>query len=77
MWPFTGVLTVTTLIIALEAPSLWRSGRRRELWTFAVLLAAGFALSAAQSLRVPLSNPLDWIIYVYKPFSDALFGWLE
>lgn len=77
MWPLLGVITATLLIIATEVPALRRSGTRRELWTFSVLLAAGFALSAAESLRIKLPNPLDWIIYAYKPFSDALFSWLE
>lgn len=77
MWPLTGVAAVTLFIILVELPALRRSGGRRELWAFFALLAVGFALSAVQSFRLPLPNPLDWIAYAYKPFSDALFGWLE
>ena len=77
MWPIISILAVGGIIIAIEVPSLLKQKEKKELWIFSILLLVAIGLSIAQSLRVTLPNPLDWIAYVYKPLSELVFGWLE
>ncbi|TMV46943.1 hypothetical protein FE783_23745 [Paenibacillus mesophilus] len=71
-----GVLAAGAAIVLIEIPFL-RKRSKKEMWTFAVTLAVALALAVAKSVRVPLPNPLDWIAYLYKPFSDIIFRWLS
>jgi len=77
MWGIAGIVAVTAAIAMIEAPSLWRKKWKKELFVFAVLLAAGSALSIALSLHVEIPNLLDLITFVYKPLSKALSSLLE
>ena len=69
-----GVLLVVTVIVLIEVPSLLKKGLIRELWVFGILLLFGTGLNIAQGLQIDIPNPVDWIIVIYKPFSDFLFG---
>ncbi len=77
MWVVAGILAVTIAIIIIEVPSLRRRQLRKELWVFSIMLLFGVGLSIAKSLQVKIPNPVDWIIVVYKPLSDALLGLLK
>ncbi|WP_257348508.1 hypothetical protein [Pseudalkalibacillus decolorationis] len=77
MWGIAGILLIALLIIIFEVPSLWKSKQKKELWVFFLLLIFGVGLSIAKSLAVNIPNPLDWIIAVYKPFSDAMMNILK
>ena len=76
MLAIVGITAAGIAIIWLELPNLRKLGRREKA-TFYTFMAVSFGLGIAKSLRVPLPNPLDWIAYVYKPFSDFLFGLLK
>ncbi len=56
-------------IIALEAPRLARQKMWRELAAFGVLLIIGMIYSYGQVLGLPLPNPTDWIMAIFKPVS--------
>lgn len=76
MWAiFFGVLAVVIAII--EVPSLLKKKLKRELWVFSILLLFGGGLSIAQSLHMEIPNPVDWIAFIYKPFSDFIYGFLK
>lgn len=77
MWAIIGILAVGGIIINIEVPLLLKQKSKKELWIFSILLFVAIGLSIAQSLRIKLPNPLDWVAYVYKPLSDLIFGWLE
>ncbi|MDF2714582.1 MAG: hypothetical protein K0R28_1507 [Paenibacillus sp.] len=70
-----GVMAAGAAIVLIELPS-WRKWSKKEKWTFSVTLTVALTLAVAKSARAPLPNPLDWIAYLYKPFSDLVFGWL-
>ncbi len=77
MWAVAGIIAVTIAIFMFEVPSLRRKQLRKELWVFSILLLFGSGLSVALSLHMKIPNPLDLLIVVYKPLSDALFGLLK
>ncbi|MBD0383012.1 hypothetical protein [Paenibacillus sedimenti] len=77
MWTIAGILIAAALIVIIEVPALWRKKWIKEIWVHAILLLIGTGLSIALSLRVKIPNPLDWITFVYKPFSDLLANWLK
>jgi hypothetical protein len=75
MWSIAGILIVTLFIAAIEIPSLL--GKKKELWVFSFLLLLGSGLSIAQSLHANISNPLDWMTFIYQPFSNWITSALK
>ncbi|MEF3312418.1 hypothetical protein PV433_26375 [Paenibacillus sp. GYB004] len=70
-----GIMTAGIAIVWLELPKLRKLGMREKA-SFYTFLAVSVGLGIAHSLRLPVPNPLDWIAFVYKPFSNWLFGLL-
>ena len=66
------IVAASVLIALLEFPALWRKQSWKELCTVSVLLLAGTLLSVALVLHIPIPNPANWIVYVFKPASDAV-----
>lgn len=66
------IVATAVLIGLLEAPALWRKRSWKELWTVCVLLLAGTLLSVVQVLHMPIPNPADWIIFLFKPASEVV-----
>lgn len=77
MWPVVGIIVTAAAIAYAEAPRLARNGMYKELAIFAALLAFGLAVSVMNALRVPLPNPLDAIVFLFKPIGKFLFGMLS
>ncbi|WP_028559438.1 hypothetical protein [Paenibacillus pinihumi] len=71
MW-LVVVILFTAVIIWYEAPALLKHGQFRELAFFGILMLIAFALTAAQSLKVKMSNPLDAIVALYSPLSRII-----
>ncbi|GAB7388183.1 hypothetical protein BSNK01_20200 [Bacillaceae bacterium] len=71
------ILAVSLIIALIEVPPLLKKRRGRELWVFSVLLLFGTGSAIAESLRVNIPNPIDWIIFVYKPISDFITAMLQ
>lgn len=77
MWVITGFLITGGLIAAMETPYLIKKRMIKELLFFAVILLIGVILSILQALKIPIPNPLDWIIAIFKPIGDIVLGMLE
>ncbi|OAB48345.1 hypothetical protein [Paenibacillus antarcticus] len=77
MLSITGILVIVTVVIAFEFPPLWRKKLKKEIWAFSLLLLIGSVLGIVQALEVKIPNPLDWVIAVYKPFSEMVDIWLK
>jgi len=74
MWPVAAVLAVGIISFAIEAPTLIKTSKRKELWFFSVLLLAGIALCIAVNVGVKVISPLEWIRFVYEPISKTILG---
>jgi hypothetical protein len=64
------ILMSAVVVVILEVPSLRREKMRRELLAFAVLLLAATGLSLAIAWHLPVPNPTDWLIMIFKPVHD-------
>jgi hypothetical protein len=72
----TGIIAaiiVSVLVILYEVPRLSKKKLWKELWVFSVLLAIAVMLNVAESLHIPIPNPLDLITIIYKPMSKIFF----
>ncbi|MFH5185800.1 hypothetical protein ACHHV8_25845 [Paenibacillus sp. TAB 01] len=77
MWVVIGIFIAASGIIAIDVPYLRSQGLRKELWVFSFLLLIGVGLNLALFvLHWAIPNPLDLIIFVYKPVSRLVFGLL-
>ncbi|MFJ7737464.1 hypothetical protein ACIQ2D_14215 [Lysinibacillus sp. NPDC097287] len=72
MFSTLGILTVTALIIYFEKPKLLKSGERKTIWMFLILLIIGAALNIGVALNLNIPNPLDLITSIFNPFADLL-----
>ncbi|WP_409345682.1 hypothetical protein [Paenibacillus sp. MBLB4367] len=77
LWPIASIVLITAAIIAIELPYMRRNNMKRELVVFSILLAAGFGLSLTEALEITIPNPLDWMTYVFRPYSDLVYGSLK
>ncbi|EPR07709.1 hypothetical protein L323_19460 [Ruminiclostridium papyrosolvens C7] len=66
------VLTFSTILCFFEIPQMVNSKSYRDLWAFCILLALGVIMAILRSLNVKISNPSDWVAWVFSPFSDLL-----
>jgi hypothetical protein len=72
-----GIILTVTVGALLEVPSLLRKKMKKELRIYAILLVVSTTLSILLAAHVKLPNPLDWIIAIYKPVSDAVLKLLS
>ncbi|WP_205665300.1 hypothetical protein [Pseudalkalibacillus hwajinpoensis] len=73
-------LLIGIIILAfsiVEIPKLRKNKKKKELWTYSILLLIGYPLLVAQIMNVPIPNPLDLITFVYHPMSQFLFAVLS
>ncbi len=67
-----GIILSAAAIMILEVPYMLRKRLKKELWVFSLLLLLGVGISSAEALQWAIPTPLDWITFVYKPFTDFL-----
>ncbi|MCQ6557407.1 hypothetical protein [Paenibacillus mendelii] len=77
MLAIAGFMVIVAGIIAIDAPPLWRKKQKKELWIFFILLFFGTTLGILHFSIHKIPNPVNWIIIVYKPFSDMIATWLK
>ncbi|MGG4444867.1 hypothetical protein HP398_11385 [Brevibacillus sp. HB1.4B] len=77
MWTIMMILLISLLIAIFEVPYLRKNAMKREMLVFFILLVVATGLGIAESLEANIPNPLDWITFVYKPFSDFILGTVE
>lgn len=61
------IVLVIAVIIAFEAPGLFRRKMWRELATFGVLMFIGAVLSLGRALKLPVPNPTRGIEAIFGP----------
>jgi hypothetical protein len=66
------VMVFATVLSFVEVPKMLKSKSYREFWIFSILLLLGVTLAILKSLSVPLSNPSDWVAWVFSPVSDLI-----
>lgn len=71
----TGIIILAYSVI--EIPKFKKTKKKKELWTFSILLLVGYSLLIAETMKAPIPNPLDLITFVYKPVSSGLFALLS
>lgn len=71
------IFIVVAVIIAIEVPLMWRRKLIKEMWVFSFLLLLGTFFSLINALHISVSNPLGWMIFIYKPISDMVSAWLS
>ncbi|RJE86101.1 hypothetical protein D3P07_18630 [Paenibacillus sp. 1011MAR3C5] len=67
-----GILATAVVIAMLEVPGLRKKRQVKEIWLFMILLLFGTGVGIAESLHLPLPNPLDWVSYVYRPIGQLV-----
>ncbi len=71
------ILIVVAVIATIEVPLMWRKKLIKEMWVFSFLLLLGTFFSLINALHISVSNPLGWMIFIYKPVSDMVNAWLS
>ncbi|OME12417.1 hypothetical protein BSK60_18855 [Paenibacillus odorifer] len=71
------ILIVVAIIAAIEVPLMWRKKLIKEMWIFSFLLLLGTFFSLINALHISFSNPLGWMIFIYKPVSELVNAWLS
>ncbi|MGE7624947.1 hypothetical protein ACQKMD_18440 [Viridibacillus sp. NPDC096237] len=72
-----GILVISAAVSMFEIPNLLKNNKTKELWVFIILLLIGTSLSVAVCLKVMLPNPLNWITFIFKPFSEFIMTTLK
>ncbi|MGE5677452.1 MAG: hypothetical protein ACM3ZR_05275 [Pseudomonadota bacterium] len=49
----------------------------KELWVFSLLLILGVSLAVLRSFKVSISNPSDWLAWIFSPLAGLLRKLLE
>ncbi|MDD9270585.1 hypothetical protein ACFPES_26370 [Paenibacillus sp. GCM10023248] len=76
-WAIATIGVVSACIAVFELRTLTRERMHKEAWSFSVLLLLGAGLNIALFLRIDIPNPLEAVIVIYKPFSEALLSLLR
>ena len=71
------VLLFSVILCIVEIPEMIRKSQYRELLVFGAFLVLGNILTIFKSLNMKISNPSDWILWVYSPLKEFLEGFLE
>ena len=77
MWKIIGIIFAGLIITILEVPRLVKNQEKKELLVFMTLLVIGVGLSVAKALNLPIPNPLDALIFIYTPISEAVMSLLR
>lgn len=65
-------LAIAAGCIAMDWTSLKGRVKLRDRVVYGVLWMAGITVTVCTVLKIPLPSPLLIIIYIYKPFNDAV-----
>lgn len=71
------VLVFSIILSIIEIPKMISNNLYKELWAFSILLFFGVLVALLKILNVPLSNPYEWITWVYSPILDLLKDFFE
>ncbi|WP_339317996.1 hypothetical protein [Paenibacillus sp. FSL R10-2734] len=71
------ILIIVAVIIAIEVPLMLRKKLIKELWVFSFLLLLGTFFSLIYVMNITISDPLAWMVFIYKPVADMVNAWLS
>lgn len=71
------ILIIVAVIIAIEVPLMLRKKLIKELWVFSFLLLLGTFFSLIYVMNITISDPLAWMVFIYKPVADMVNSWLS
>ena len=62
------ILVFAIILSVIEVPKMLRGKQHMELLLFSVFLFLGTAAGIMKCAGIELSNPADWIAFIYSPF---------
>jgi hypothetical protein len=71
------ILIIVAVIIAIEVPLMLRKNLIKEFWVFLFLLLLGTFFSLIYVMNISISDPLAWMVFIYKPVADMVNAWLS
>ncbi|MEK4354247.1 hypothetical protein MKX41_25960 [Paenibacillus sp. FSL R5-0475] len=71
------ILIIVAVIIAIEVPLMLRKNLIKEFWVFLFLLLLGTFFSLIYVMNISISDPLAWMVFIYKPIADMVNAWLS
>ncbi|MFD5021937.1 MULTISPECIES: hypothetical protein [unclassified Paenibacillus] len=71
------ILIIVAVIIAFEVPLMLRKNLIKEFWVFLFLLLLGTFFSLIYVMNISISDPLAWMVFIYKPVADMVNAWLS
>ncbi|MEW9674361.1 hypothetical protein ABLT31_37025 [Ammoniphilus sp. 3BR4] len=74
MLSVAGILLMVVFLSWLEFNLLLKDYGKKEKWVFIFFMIFATGISIGQALNMDIANPLDWVAFVFKPFSDWYFG---
>lgn len=66
------ILIFAGIIVALELPRMVKEKEHKEIRAFSVLLLIGIGISLVQAFVSGIPTPLNFLSYIFKPFSELL-----
>lgn len=66
------IILFAVILSAIEIPKMFRSKLYKELTLFIVFLIAGVVNGLLLSLDVKISNPSDWVSFIFLPFGGLM-----
>jgi hypothetical protein len=73
----TGILLLFVFLSWVEFKTLLKDQGKKEKGVFICFMIFAAGISIGQALQMKIPNPSDWVIIVFTPFSDWLFGFLK
>jgi hypothetical protein len=71
------IILFFSAILFWQLPSIWKKGYKGEVILYLCLILIDIGLGIAQALQADIPIISDWIIYVFKPLKDMVYGSLE
>jgi hypothetical protein len=67
-----GVLVIAIMIALSQVPALLKKNMKKESILFILILSLGTILNIFLVFNIPIPNPLDLLLIVFKPISDKM-----
>ncbi|MCF6137673.1 hypothetical protein [Pseudalkalibacillus berkeleyi] len=71
------IILLAILFIAVELPPLIREKRIYPSIIYIVVLLTGSTLLVLYGFDIKLPNPLDIVVYIFKPVSTSIFTFFK
>lgn len=72
MWALLGLLIVVAGIAVMDGRKWAEQRMKKELWVFAIVLFLGAFGAVTRIFRWEIYNPMDGLMALFNPISDAL-----